>query len=1070
MPEWCFYKNPINKLQTAKKTIMRRFLTLLVTLVVFGVSSALAQTKQVSGKVVGADDNLPVPGVNVFVKEAPTVGATTDANGNYTIKNIPVKGKTLVFRFVGFQTREVPILGTTLNVTLKTEPTQIDEVMVVAYGTTKKESFTGSAEVVSAKKLERRTVSNVTKAIDGLATGVLTTSGGGQPGSVASVVIRGFGSINASTSPLYVVDGVPYDGSLSAINPSDIESLSILKDASAGALYGSRGANGVVMITTKKGGKDAGKVKVNLKGTWGISQRAIPTYDVMNKKEWLEYQFLAFKNNEIYKNGVDPSIAGAAAITAMVSGTNQIIGGVKEPYNPYNFKMAELIDPATGKIRDDAKLKYDDNWMDEALAQNPLRQDYILTITGGNDNTKYMSSIGYMKEDGLLKTTGFNRYSGRANVESTPTEWFKFGFNVNFSQTESNYLSATGSSTSNVWYSAMLMAPIYPIYTRNQDGEYLLDALGKKQFDYGENRAAGAQQNYNSLATLFTDRFSLINDNLSTRTNLDFLNLKNGVLKGLKFTSTFGFDYRNQNQQTYENPYFGNAAGSKGRAFKDNYRTLSYTFNQLVSYNRTFAEKHQVDLIVGHENYSYKYNTLGAGKSGFPFGGVYELDAAATTLSASSKVDNYNLESYLSRLNYSYDDRYYLSGSYRTDGSSRFYKDCRWGKFWSIGGNWRVSKEQFLANLSWLNNLSLKASYGLQGNDNVGSLYAWQALYDLGFPNAGVNGAVIGSLQNNTLKWETNKNFNIGIDARVFNRVSFTAEYYKRKTTDMLMNYPIALSLGFVGYDKNVGSMENSGFELNISGDIIQKTDLRWTLTLMGSTVKNKVTALADKPEITSGNYITKVGKTLNSFYLPVSAGVDPANGAQLYSVWDTPGGERYNTTDVNKAVTCREIAGDRVPDIYGSIGNDVQYKGFDLSLLCAYSIGGKILDGVYNGLMAPLYPGNALHSNLERAWKQPGDVTDIQRPTLASDIRSTNADLIDASYFTIKNISLGYSFKKSWLKSINVENIRVAAVADNIAMFTHLKGMDPQYNFSGGTDYTYTPTRTFSLSLDITF
>jgi TonB-linked outer membrane protein, SusC/RagA family len=1048
---------------------MRRFLTLLVTLVVFGVGSALGQTKQVSGVVTSSEDKQPIPGVSVYVKEAPTVGGTTGVDGKYTLKNVPANAKTIVFRFVGYVVQELPYKSE-LNVSLEPESQKLDEVMVIAYGTTKKESFTGSAEVVSAKKLEKRTVSNVTKALDGLATGVLTTSGGGQPGSVANVIIRGFGSINASANPLYVVDGVPYDGSLSAINPSDIESMSVLKDASAGALYGSRGANGVVMITTKKGSNTNDKVKLNFKGTWGISQRAIPSYETLNQKEWLEYQYQAYKNNEIYKNGVAPADAGAAAINAMINGTSKILGGTSEIYNPYNYKLADLIDPATGKVRSDAQLKWTDNWMDEALADKPLRQDYIVTLTGGNQKTKYMSSFGYLKEEGLLRTTSFDRYSGRVNLESTPNEWMRYGMNANFSQTTSNFLNATGSSTSNVWYSCMLMAPIYPVYIRDASGNLVLDPQGNKQFDYGSNRASGAQQNYNSIATLFADKFSQVNDNLSARTFIDFLDLKEGLFKGLKFTSNFGFDYINQNVSTYENPYFGNAAGSKGRAYKYNYRTLSYTFNQILSYKRSFATDHNIDLTLGHEFYSYKYNDLEAGKSGFPFGGLYELDAASTTISAGSFVDQYKLDSYFSRLNYSFKDRYYFSASFRTDGSSRFYRDSRWGNFWSVGGNWRVSQEEFMKDIAWLNNLSVKASYGLQGNDAVGSYYAWQSLYDLGFPNAGASGGVVSSLQNDKLKWETNKNLNIGVESRIFDRVSVSAEWYKRKTEDMLMNYPIALSLGFTGYNKNIGSMENSGFEVSVSGEVIKQNDLRWTLTLMGSTVKNKVTALADKPTITSGNYIIQVGEVLNSFYLPLSAGVDPANGKQLYWAWDTADGPRYKTSSASKASTCRQIVGSRVPDLYGSINNEVKYKNFDLSVLCTYSIGGKMLDGVYNGLLSSTYAGNALSKHLTRSWQQPGDKTDIPMPILASDWTVTDANLINASYFSIKNITLGYNFPKGWLKAAKIENVRLAAVADNLAIFTHLKGMDPQYNFSGGTDYTYTPVRTFSFNVDITF
>ncbi|MDX9848481.1 MAG: TonB-dependent receptor [Tenuifilaceae bacterium] len=1055
---------------------MKKLCVFLVSVVFVGINLLQAQTVQITGTVTSAEDGMPIPGASVLVKGT-SIGVASNVDGQYTI-SAPATATTLVFSFVGMVSQEVAIAGrTVINVVLASDAKELEEVIVIAYGVTKKESFTGSADVISAEKLEKRTVTNVTKGVEGLAPGVQVSSGTGQPGEGSAIRIRGIGSINASTAPLYVVDGVPFDGAISAINPADIESMTILKDASAGALYGSRGANGVVMITTKKGSKQGEDMKVNFRGVYGVSQRAIPAYETMNQKEWFEYQFQAYKNQAIYNSGVDPAVAGNVALTNLVVGSGSLVGGASEIYNPYNYSIAELIDPVTGKVRNDATLKWTDNWMDEILAVNPVRKDMVVSLTGGTETAKYMASIGYLDEQGLLKTTAFDRFSGRVNVDATPKEWVKFGLNLSLATTSSNFLNATGSAYSNVWYSAMLMGPIYPVYIRDADGNLVLDAEGKKQFDYGASRPSGAQGNYNSIATLYDDKFSVKNDNVSARTYLNFLDLKEGVLQGLAIKLQFGTDYITQNQHNYENPYFGNAAGSNGRAFKYNTRTLSYTFTKLLTYTRTFADKHQVDLLAGHENYAYRYNWMYAGKTGFPFGGLYELNGAATVYAAGSYVNEYFLESYLSRLNYSFDDRYYISGSYRTDGSSRFYKDSRWGQFWSIGANWRVSQEEFMADLTWINNMSVKASYGAQGNDAVSSsLYAWQSLYSLGYPNAGVNGGVIGSLENRDLMWETNKNFNVGVDARLFNRLSVAVEWYNRVTEDMLMNYPIALSLGFTGYDKNIGSMVNSGLEFSLSGEVIQTQDFRWTLGFMGSTIKNKVLKLADKPEITLGNQIIKEGETVYSHYLPRSAGVDPATGQQLYWAWDLDAdgnkGEPYKTWETAKALQSREIVGDRMPTLYGSISNEIAYKGIDLSILSTYSIGGLVYDGVYHGLLYPMYQGAAIHSHNTRAWTEPGQLTDIPMPIVATTKSGvpTDADLIDASYFSIKNITLGYTLPKKLVSNLNISSVRIAAVADNLVIFTHLKGMNPQFNFTGGTDYVYTPTRTFSLSLDLTF
>lgn len=378
--------------------------------------------------------------------------------------------------------------------------------------------------------------------------------------------------------------------------------------------------------------------------------------------------------------------------------------------------------------------------------------------------------------------------------------------------------------------------------------------------------------------------------------------------------------------------------------------------------------------------------------------------------------------------------------------------------------------------IDWLNNLTVKASYGVQGNDNIGSLYAWQAFYSLAYPNQSFPGAVVTSLENADLKWEKNNNFNIGLEGRIFDRLSISAEYYNRITDDMLMDFPMAVSLGFDGYSKNIGKMVNSGFEVSLLIDVIKKANFNWNMTLMGSTVKNKVLNLADKPEIISGSYIIKEGEALNSFYLSESAGIDPATGNKLYWVWDETNGERgekYITSSYQKALQCRDVAGNRMPVLYGSLSNDFRYKGFDLSILTTYSIGGKMLDGVYNSLLYSTYVGQAAHvDRLNKAWKKPGDLAEIPRidPNGSARITRTSDELLDASYFAIRNITLGYTLPSKWARSLKLQSLRLAFTADNLHVFTALKGMDPQYNFTGGTGFSYTPVKTMSLGLDIKF
>ena len=1047
-----------------------------LSLMLLTMATAFAQNITVSGSIKDAVTGEPIPGASVLLKGTRT-GAVADLEGNYSIR--VQSGNTLVFSSIGYQTEEVVVNGSgnrVIPIALQPDSEMLSDVLVVAYGTAKKESFTGSAQTIKSEQLEKRTVANVTKALDGMAAGVQTTSGSGQPGAGASVIIRGFGSINASTTPLYVVDGVPYDGAINALNPNDIESMTIIKDASAGALYGARGANGVVIVTTKRGGE--GRAKVSLKANVGISSRAIPRYETLDAYQWTEDVYYMYKN-DFLAEGYAPLVAGQMAAESMANGADAIFGS-KQQYNPFSKPITELFDHTTGKILDGVTTKWEDDWLELSTNPKPVRQEYQMTVTGGNKANQYMFSLGYLNEEGLVQMTNFQRMSGRANVQSQITEWFKTGLNVNFAHNTTNSTSlgssqSSSSAYSNVFYTCQLMAHVYPMYVRDENGNYVLDANGEKTYDWGEDRPAGASAGWNPLANLIDDKYLSGSDNISGRTLVELGGLNHGPLAGLKFALNLGFDLVNSKSKTYYNPFFGNATSMAGLAEIQDGRTFSYTFNQLLTYDRAFG-RHHFDILAGHENYDYEYQYLMGYKSGYPFGGLYELAPATTLQDANSYTNTYRVESWLSRFNYDFADKYYFSASYRRDGSSRFHTDSRWGDFWSVGASWRLSQENFLKNVSWINNLTLKASYGVQGNDNVNSLYAWQAFYNLGYPNGANPGAVVTSLESKELRWEKNENLNVGIEARLFSRLSASIEYYRRYTKDMLMEYPMAVSLGFSGYNKNIGNMQNSGFEFTLSGDVVRTKNAHWTMTWMGSTVHNKVLHLADKPEIVTGNYIIKEGETLYSFYLPESAGVDPATGNKLYWIWDTDEngepGDKYITDSYQKASNCKRVAGSRLPKLYGSWSNDAHIGNFDFSLMTTYSIGGLVNDGVYQGMLYSTYIGQAGHVNRLKAWKKPGDITDIPRIDAHGSARValTDDELFDASYFAIKNISVGYTIPAKVLNAAKIESIRLYLSADNIKMFTALKGLDPQYNFTGGTGYSYTPTRTVSLGVDINF
>ena len=480
-------------------------------------------------------------------------------------------------------------------------------------------------------------------------------------------------------------------------------------------------------------------------------------------------------------------------------------------------------------------------------------------------------------------------------------------------------------------------------------------------------------------------------------------------------------------------------------------------------------------MLAGHEYYDYKYEYLSAGKTNL-VDGILELRPGTTLYDADSYTNKYRIESWLGRFNYNFDEKYYLSASLRTDGSSRFHKDARWGTFWSVGANWRISKEAFMEDIEWIDNLSFKASYGEQGNDNLGTFYAWQSLYSLSYANSNQIGAFVSSLENKNISWEKNGNLNIGLEGSLFdNRLKFNVEYYNKKTTDMLLNYPMALSTGFSGYDANVGDMRNSGVEFEIKGTPVRFDDFEWNVSFMGSTTKNEVLKLtATSPEIISGVRIIKEGMPINTFYMAKSAGVDPTTGAQLYWVYDKDEngnpGEPYISDDYSKASNSKYYMGDRIPDLYGSIGTDLSWKGLTLSVLTTYSLGGKIYDSLYAGSMNNMYFNNNFNSHALRRWQKPGDITDVPRIEVGGSYATTDRFLVDASYFAIKNITLGYTLPKSWMKAAKLGNVRVFASADNIALFTHLKGMDPQYSFSGSTDYSYSPNKTYSLGIEVNF
>ena len=1058
---------------------MVKKLTMFLAALLLSAVGAVAQT-QVNGTVVSQDDGEPVVGATVMVVGT-QVGAVTDINGKFSL-TCPKGKSTLRITYVGMEPIEVGARPN-MRILLTSDKQALDEVIVVAYGSAKKSSFTGSASNVNAKDMELRPVTSAVKALEGNVSGVQVTSGSGQPGSSPAIRVRGFGSINASSAPLYVVDGIPYDGSLASINPADIESMTVLKDASAGALYGARGANGVVMITTKQG--KAGKANVNWRSTVGWSNRAIKKYDNVDQKEYVQLYYEALRNDYQFAQGYSLADAEAAA-RASLGGE---LGG--EFYNPFkNYTWDTIIDPATGQVQADAKSAWNEDWMDAVLRKNAFRHEHQFSIDGGSDKTKYMLSLGYLNEDGLLETTSFQRYTARTNVDSQVTDWFKANLSTALTHSESNFSDYDGTSTSNVWYTAQFINPLFPVYLKDAEGKTMYDDQGRIRYDWGEVREdgksrVGSMSDFSSLGMLMLDDAYTKRDAASVRTGIQFGgdSPRFGWLQGLKLAINFGADYSSSNYMRYMNSEHGNQKNAGGLIQKQNGRTLSYTFNQLLTWNRSFG-MHNVDVLFGHEWYDYTYEYLGAGKTSL-VNGIKELRPGTTLYDADSYTQKYRIHSLLSRINYNYADRYYLTASIRQDASSRFYVKNNTGTFWSLGANWRVSKEKFLQDVKWLDNLSFKISYGEQGNDNIldsdgySNYYLWQSLYNLSYANGNAPGGFVETLENKDVTWEKNGNLNIGLEGTFLNnRLHASIEYYNKKTTDMLLNYPLPLSTGFTGYSANVGNMRNQGWEFEVSGSPVKTKDFEWTLGWMGALLNNKVLKLtAESPEIINGARIIKEGYELNTFYMAKSAGVDPLTGQQLYWAYekDDEGnkveGSDYITSDYTKANASKYFLGSRIPDLYGSISTGLSYKGLSLTMLTTYSLGGKIYDSSYASSMDLWYPSSTWNRAVLRRWQKPGDITDVPRMAIADGNQlTTDRYLIDASYFAIKNITLSYILPQLWVKKIGLGNVRVFTSMDNVALFSHLDGMDPQYNFSGGTGYDYVPNKTFTIGLEVKF
>ena len=1036
--------------------LMVRKIVLSIIAVMSVTFMALAQNQQVTGTVKDSGGN-PIVGATVSVENS-TAGTTTNVNGSFRIE-APANG-TLVVSFVGYKDARIGIANkTNINVVLEEDTQSIDDVVVVAYGTAKKSSLTGAVSSVSSEKIAKLQVSNVSKALEGAAPGVQVASQSGQPGSSATVRIRGIGSINASSAPLYVVDGMPYDGNIAAINPNDIESMTVLKDASSTALYGSRAANGVIMITTKKGARE--KTRVTFEGRVGVNSRGIGEYDIMkNPGEYMTTYWQMLRNQ----------LGSGEEATANLFGE---LG-----YNPFMSDNNNIVD-ANGNLTA-AALKWTDDWADESISSG-MRQEYNVSLQGGNSRSSHYLSIGYLDDEGIITNSDYSRLSVRSNGDFQVNDFIKVSGSVAYARGEQNSQAISSlSNYVNTFMFTQSIAPIYPVYGYDESGNKVFDENGNPVYDFGDGkfgaRAYGSNQNV--VASDEANMNRVLSDNLSSRFAVDI-----NFLKHFKLTVNGGYDLTNSAQDRFQTPSFGDAQQSNGRAYKYRTRSQTFTVNELLTYTNSFG-RHNLDVLVGHENYDFNYANLSNSKSNFFDPLNPEYSNAITMEDMSSYTHEYTLESYLGRVNYDFDDRYFFSASYRRDGSSRFAKDNRWGNFWSVGGSWSISKESFMeSSQDWLDNLSLRASYGSVGNDAIyypnsstNNYYAYKTQYSI--MNSDGSFSLSKYYEGNPdLTWETSYNFNVGLSTALWNNLlNLDVEYFNKRTEDMLYNMPQAISSGISYLSTNALTMKNSGVEFTMGINIPMPKDFTWNWTITGTHYKNEVLDIpVDKQEdgITHSSYYNiREGKSVYDFYYYSYAGVNE----QGKSTWWA------DTVDENGNVTGREAVtdytkadkyyiGTALPDFQGGVTMDFGWRNFDLSIATNFQIGGDVYDSMYAGFMHAGEAGSNWHRDILNAWSENNTSSNI--PILDGDQNAnmfSDRFLVDASYFNIRNITVGYTFPKKWLNNLQIENARLYVVADNVALFSKRKGMDPRQYIQGQSAANYSAIRTISAGISLTF
>ena len=1054
--------------------------------------AAIAQTLNVNGIVVD-ENNEAVIGASILISGSKN-GTKTDLDGKFTLKGVKASDK-LVVSYVGMKTRTVSPQAS-MKIVLENDDQMLDEVMVVAFGEQKKSSFTGSAGVVDSKKLEQRQVTNVMEALQGNVAGLQAYSHSGAPDAAPEFRIRGISSINAGKAPLIVLDGAPYDGDWNSINPSDVSSVTVLKDAASNALYGARGANGVIIVTTKKGEKARTSITLDVK--LGSSSRASKRYETIdNPALYIETNYKALYNNYINQG---QSVANAHANANKTLTASSQNGGLG--YIPYAVPNGQYLVGDNGKLNPNATLGnrvyndgqiytiMPDDWIDEAY-RNALRQEYNLSVNGGGTNSTFFASLGYLNADGIAVGSDYERYTARMKATYQATKWLNIGGNISFARSTTNNgadaSDTEDSGANNIYSQILMMGPIYPVYLRDGEGNILYNE-NSIVGDYGDGQIMGSdyvrpyltQVNGITDATMNTNKWGITNFSLNGFADID-------IWDGLKATINASIYSSEEKYTATQQPFygFGHMSYPNGYVYKYNSSMFTQNYQQLLKYNKKFGY-HNVSILAGHESYKSNTDYLYADrKNMFSYWGNQELNGATTYLSNGGYKVDYNTEGWIFRGLYDYDGKYFGQVSYRRDASSRFHPDHRWGNFYSFGGAWIITKENFMKDVKWLNELKLKASFGQNGNDNIGD-FLYTDLYDINKGDGNDITLTLSSIGNKEITWETITNINVGVEFQMFkNRLRGSVEYFYRKTTDMLSWVKVPLELGYSGSYYNVGDMSNKGVEIELSGDPIVTKNFRWTIGANLTAYKNKVLKLNDSnkfntldghPGYTSGSNFYGEDLPMYTWRLRKYAGVNENGEAMWYKHDDN--GNLITTTDPTSITRDEDFfnCGTALPDFYGGFNTGVSAFGFDLNVSFAYSVGGKVMDWTYMQLMQNPQSGltgMAMHQDLLNAWSAENTSSNIPRLCYNEQYANYTSDrfLTDGSWLSVQNITLGYDLPKKWVNSIGLNGLHIAVSGENLTYWSKRKGLDPRLNASGSISATkYAPARTITGSISVKF